>query len=110
MAEEKTKLEAFLTEKKIDSRRLLATSKRLETLRPEDRATRLKKAQARRTEGAPKVEAPKGRSGRPVSPRALSAAFAGQPVTGPVKTRILNAVNHLLAQKKAEAVDLRALF
>lgn len=110
MAEQKSKLEAFLADKKIDTRRLLATSKRLENLRPEDRATRLAKAKARKTEGGEKVEAPKGRSGRPVSQRQIEIAFAGGSVAGPAKTRILRAVNHLLEQKKAEPVDLRALF
>lgn len=109
MAEQKSKLEAFLAEKKIDARRLLATSKRLENLRPEDRATRLAKAQARKTEGAEKVTG-KTRSGRPLSQRVIDVAFAGGSVAGPAKTRILRAVNHLLEQKKAEPVDLRALF
>ena len=34
----------------------------------------------------------------------------GGTVSGPTKTRILKAVNHLLEQKKQEKVDLKALF
>lgn len=106
----KSKLEAFLADKKIDTRRLLATSKRLENLHPEDRAVKLKKLQARKKEGSEKVEAPKGRSGRPVSQRTLDAAFSGGVVSGPAKTRILRAVNFLLEKKKAEPTDLKSLF
>jgi len=110
MAEQKSKLAAFLADKKIDARRLIATSKRLENLQPEDRAVKLKRLQARKKEGSEKVEAPKGRSGRPVSQRTLDAAFTGGVVSGPAKTRILRAVNAVLAAKKAEPTDLRSLF
>ncbi len=40
----------------------------------------------------------------------MTAALAGAPVSGPTKTRILRAVNHLLEQKKQDKVDLKALF
>lgn len=109
-AQNQSKLAAFLADKKIDTRRLLSTSKRLENLQPADRAVKLKKAQARAKEGSEKVEAPKGRSGRPISQRTLDAVFAGGPVSGPAKTRILRAVNFLLEQKKAPATDLNSLF
>jgi hypothetical protein len=36
--------------------------------------------------------------------------MTGKEVSGPMKTRILKAVNHILEQKKQEKVDLRALF
>jgi hypothetical protein len=106
----KSKLEAFLADKKIDTRRLLATSKTLENLQPEDRAVKLKRLQARKKEGSEKVEAPKGRSGRPISQRTLNAVFGGMLVSGPAKTRILRAVNYLLEKKKAEPTDLKTLF
>jgi hypothetical protein len=60
-------------------------------------------------ENAPK-ETRKARSGRPVTDRALQAALSGGPLSGPTKTRILHAVNHLLEQKKLEKVELRVLF
>ena len=50
------------------------------------------------------------RSGRPLTPRALTAATEGKTLTGPQKTRILNAVNHLLEQKKQEKITLDVLF
>lgn len=109
-----SKMEAFLKEKKIDPRRVLAASAKLEKLRPEDRKLRLQRRIASKSEdGAKKKEGEaqaKPRSGRPVTDRALAAALAGKPLSGPAKTRILRAVNHILEQKKQEKVDLRALF
>jgi hypothetical protein len=109
---DKSKFAQFLASKKLDQRRLLAVSRRLEGNQPEDRLIRLNKRRARASEGgadAPK-ETRKPRSGRPVTPRALEAALTGGTLSGPTKTRILRAVNHLLEQKKQEKVDLKALF
>lgn len=110
-----TKIESFLKDKKIDPRRVLAASAKIEGLQREDRALRLARRQARKSEdGAKKKEggeAPKKpRSGRPVTDRTLAAALTGKSLTGPAKTRILRAVNHLLEQKKQEKVALGALF
>ncbi|MFO0757447.1 MAG: hypothetical protein U0359_13200 [Byssovorax sp.] len=108
-----TKFEDFLKEKKIDSRRLLAASAEIEHFRPEDRKIRLDKRLARKGDDAAKKKeaaAKKPRSGRPVTARALSAALTGKNLSGPSKSRILRAVNYLLAQKKSEAVELAALF
>jgi hypothetical protein len=114
MPETETKFAKFLTARKLDRRRIVAASRKLEILRPEDRAIKLNKRHARSAgdgaaENAPK-EARKPRSGRPVTQRALDAALQGKPVSGPTKNRILNAVNRILEQKKQEKVDLRALF
>ena len=108
-----TKFAQFITAKKIDRRRLLVASRQIEILRPEDRAIKLIKRQARSAADAAdatKKETRKPRSGRPVTQRALDAAVQGKPVSGPTKTRILGAVNRLLEQKKQEKVDLRTLF
>jgi hypothetical protein len=108
-----TKLSQFLTSKKIDSRRLLNASHKLESLTLEDRKIRLAKRTGRKAEGdAAKAEKEtrKPRSGRPVTPRALHAALTGGTLSGPTKTRILRAVNVLLEQKKQEKVDLKTLF
>lgn len=110
-----TKFQAFLTEKKIDPRRVIAASHDLERLRPEDRAIRLAKRVARKSEDAEKrkkegLAAQKPRSGRPVTDRAIAAAMSGKTLSGPSKNRILKAVNHILGQRKQEPVDLRALF
>jgi hypothetical protein len=106
-----SKFSQFITERKLDPRRILATSCRLEQHRPEDRAIKLNKRRARNAEGGdvPK-ETRKPRTGRPVTPRAMAAAVRGGDLSGPTKTRILRAVNHLLEQKKQDKVELRALF
>lgn len=109
-----SKFEAFLKEKKIDPRRIAAASQKIEKLRPEDRALRLQRRLARKTEDGGKKkdgETPqKPRSGRAVTQRSIDAALAGKPVSGPAKTRLLRAVNALLEQKKQATVDLRAIF
>jgi hypothetical protein len=109
-----SKFEAFLKEKKIDPRRVLSASAKLERLRREDRSIRLQRRIARKTEDGGKKkdgEVPvKPRSGRPITERAMSAALAGKPISGPAKTRLLRAVNHVLEQKKQEKAQLKALF
>jgi hypothetical protein len=108
-----SKIEDFLKASKIDPRRILVASEKLEKLHPEDRSIRLAARQARKSEdGGKKKEGDrkKPRSGRPVTPRTLTAALKGKDITGPAKTRVLRAVNHVLAQKKLEQVALAALF
>ncbi len=107
-----SKFAQFITAKKIDPRRILSASRNLEKFRPEDRAIKLKKRQGK-VEGAdaaaPK-ETRKSRSGRPVTDRTLTAAIKGAKLSGPAKTRLLRAVNHLLEQKKQGQVELKVLF
>jgi hypothetical protein len=109
-----TLFESFLKQSKLDPRRIIAASEKLEKLRREDRATRLLKRQARKSEDANTkklaAEAQKPRSGKPVTNRAIEAALVGKTLSGPAKTRILRAINHLLEQKKQEPVTLKALF
>jgi len=108
-----TKFAQFIAAKKLDRRRIISASRTLEALRPEDRGIKLKKRQARAAADAAATgekETRKPRSGRPVTPRAIDAALVGKVVSGPTKTRILKAINHLLEQKKQEKVDLRTLF
>jgi hypothetical protein len=108
-----SKFSEFLTTNKIDPRRVAAASRELERLRPEDRAKRLARRSAKKSESKPAegAEKPgKPRSGRPATGRALSAAAAGKPVSGPTKTRLLRAVNRVLEQKKKSATDLKSLF
>lgn len=100
----------FLKSKKIDARRILAASHKLETLRPEDKEIKLNKRRAKGGDEAAKKEERKPRSGRAVTPRAIEAALAGKAISGPTKQRILRAVNALLEKKKADKVDLKALF
>jgi hypothetical protein len=112
MADNTSKFAQFIASKKLDARRIVAASQRLERLLPEDRLIKLNKRRAKAGEGgenAPK-ETRKPRTGKPVTQRAMHAALTGGAVSGPTKTRILRAVNHLLEQKKQEKVDLKALF
>jgi hypothetical protein len=110
---DKSKFAQFIASKKLDGRRIIAVSRKLEQFQPEDRLIRLNKRRAKGAEGgenAPK-ETRKPRSGRPVTQRAFAAAMGGgERLSGPTKTRILRAVNYLLELKKQEKIDLRALF
>ena len=114
-----SKFAQFLTDNKIDPRRVLVVSKRIERLLTADRKVKFEKSRAKKGDApaaaaAPadgeKKAPPKPRSGRPVTPRLMSAATEGKPVAGPAKTRLLRAVNHILEQKKKPAVDLRKVF
>lgn len=106
-----SKLESFLQNEKIDPRRVLNASKDIERLRPEDRKIRLTKAQARKSEDGKVPEGlDKPRSGRPVTKVGLDRALSGGNVPGPQKTRILRAINHILEQRKKDAVTIDTLF
>jgi hypothetical protein len=90
---------------------VLAASHELERLRPEDRTIRLAKRKPKGDSDKAEKETRKPRSGRPVTERAIRAALSGaEAVSGPNKSRIVKAVNHVLEQKKQEKVELRALF
>ena len=107
-----SKLATFLDSKKIDPRRVISASHTLEQLRPEDQEIKRNRKRAKGGDGVeagPKEER-KPRSGRAVTPRAMHAALFGKTVSGPTKSRIVRAVNALLEAKKAEKIDLRALF
>jgi hypothetical protein len=109
-----TKFDDFLKEKKIDPRRLLVASAEIERLHIEDRAIKLAKRAARKSEDPAKkkegLAAKKPHTGRPVTERAIAYAVAGKDLSGPQKTRILRALNHVLGQKKQEPVELAAIF
>jgi hypothetical protein len=110
MAADKVKFAEFLASKKLDPRRVLAASHKLETLQREDRGIKLLKRSKGEGDDKKVKETRKPRSGRPVTTRALDAALKGGTVSGPTKTRLLRAVNVLLEQKKQEKVDLKQLF
>ncbi len=108
-----SKFSEFLTENKIDPRRILSSSKQIERLRPEDRQLILAKKNKKEGDAGgddEKAEPAKRRSGRPVTPRLLNQATSGGTISGPAKTRLLRAVNRILEQKKKDPVELRALF
>jgi hypothetical protein len=106
-----TKLETFLTDKKIDSRRVLSVSRDIERLRREDRATRLKLRLARKAEDPKRPEGlAKPRSGRPVSKTTMGKALSGKRISPLAQTRILRAVNRILEQRKGKAALATDLF
>jgi hypothetical protein len=104
-----SKLQTFLNQNKLNTQRLLVVSHTLETLKAEDRTLKLERRRGKK-EGAEKKEVAKPRSGRAVTPRAMTTALAGGVVSGPTKQRILRAVNYLLEQKKKDKVELKTLF
>jgi hypothetical protein len=108
-----TKFAGFITSKKLDPRRILIASRTIEANRPEDRLIRLKKRLSRAAgdaSGTEVKETRKPRSGRPVTDRAMEAALTGGKLSGPTKTRLVRAINHLLEQKKQAQITLRELF
>jgi hypothetical protein len=104
-----SKLQTFLTEHKLNSKRLIAVSHSLEQHTREDRALKLGR-RANKKEGAEKKEVAKPKSGRAVTDRSLATALTGGTISGPTKQRILRAVNYLLEQKKKDKVELKTLF
>lgn len=108
-----SKFSDFLETNKLDVRRVIATSKKLEGLRPEDRAVRLAKTRVRGGKPSDKekeLATTKPRSGRSVSGPTIRRAVAGEAVSGAAKSRMLRAVNKMLADKKKSEVSLSDLF
>lgn len=107
-----SKIGDFLTKNKIHPNRLVTASKGLERRQADDRALAAKK-KAMKDGKADKDEAvlkSKPRSGRPVTRATVTKALAGRTVNGPTKTRIVRAMNAVLAQKKKPEIGLRDLF
>jgi sRNA-binding protein len=107
-----SKFATILNESKIDPIRIVVASRRIESLRPEDKQIkREKKAAAGKDDEASKAaRSKKPRSGRPVTERLIADVLAGKPVSGPAKTRLLRALNAVRAMKKLDPVDLRQVF
>ena len=110
-----SKLNDLLQTNSIDSRRLIAVSNKLEALRPEDRAVSLARRQLKSSPeaatDAQKAKAKlKSRRGRPVSAPALQRALTGGRVTGPLRQKLVRAVNATLVLKKKSPVKSADLF
>jgi len=97
-----TKFEQVLKNSKVDARRLIAAS----TLVERERAAQAPQV----AEGGTPKKPRKRLRGRPITQRLVDSALAGKVISGPAKTRLLRAVNHVLAQKKQAPLDLRAMF
>jgi hypothetical protein len=106
-----SKLSDYLKKNKIDARRVVAASKEIEQLRPEDRAIALARVQAKDggSDAVKALAAKKRRAGRAVSGPELTRALGGVAIKRRARGRIVRAVNAVLAHKskgEAKAVDL----
>ncbi len=102
----------FLDSKGLKDEDILQRSRRMETLRSKDRELRRLRALKRRKAPQQSYEEAgieKPRSGRPLQREHLAAARNDIPVPGPVRSKILRAVNDLLA-KRGESVTAPELF
>lgn len=107
-----TKLGDTLKKHKIDPRRVISASHDLERRLPADRKLTRDKAlmKAGKLEKNEEITKAKPRSGRPVTAPMMDRAVGGQTVPGPVKTRIVKALNSLLKAKKQPEIGLRDVF
>jgi hypothetical protein len=108
-----SKLSDFLEKEKIDPRRLVAASKRIEGLRPEDRTVRLARRRVRKGDGSDADKEQAGtpvRSGRAVTPPTVDRAVAGKDLPPKAKQRIVRAINHIRSQRKQAEVSKADLF
>jgi hypothetical protein len=107
-----SKLGDYLKNHKIDARRVISASKTLERQTAADKALVAKKAlmKAGKLEKDAELMKQKPHSGRPVTAPMIARAVGGQTVPGPVKTRIVRAVNALLGAKKKPEAKLADLF
>ena len=105
-------LSEFLDENGFSLEQVSNQSKAIETLNPQDRELKHKRADARREKkkydevGADKP----AHLGRGVSVRTVKLAADGKPVTRTSRKKITRAVNSLLVSAKKEPVEWRALF
>lgn len=108
-----SKLSDFLEKSKIDKRRVLAASRQVEGLTPEDRkvvlARRMAKS-ANATDATKEAAKTKKRSGRRIGSATLKSALAGEKLSQQARQRITRAVNHVLTSKKKDAVTSKDLF
>lgn len=107
-----SQLSDFLKSHQITDKALLAASHAVEQHSPEERAVMDQRAMARANKkayGELNLAKPKSR-GRGVSADVLGRALAGQPLPRVARSKIVRAVNSLLASAKKDTVDWRPLF
>ena len=106
-----SKLSDYLKKHKVDARRVLAASKPIEALQPEDRVIRLAREQAKAGDETKKeLAAKKRRSGRPVKKPTLDRALLGKPISRRARARVARAVNAVLSHKQKTTVTSTDLF
>lgn len=102
----------FLSEHKITADAIIAASKGLEKLSPEQRGTMVKRAKARsekKAYGELNLEKPKSR-GRGVTADVITRAAAGTPIPRLARQKLTRAISAILVTSKKDAVDWRPLF
>lgn len=107
-----SKLSDYLKTNKIDARRVVGESRGIERQSADDRKLIAKKAAIKggKAEKDEAITKAKPRSGRRVTQPAIDRALAGTVLGGPTKTRIVRAVNAILAARKKPEVTFRDLF
>ena len=109
-----SKLADFLQNQKIDTRQLLAASKRSERFQISDRAIRLAKLAVKNkkaNEAQTELAGQKGRSGKKLSINRLQAALSGEAkLNSATKRKILNAVNAVQSMRKKDSITSADLF
>ncbi len=108
-----SRLSDFLSAQRVDPRRLLVASKKLESATTEDLVIRLAKQRVKRNAASDtekELAKKKGRSGKPVTKRMLDQALSGAPLTRRGKARVARAVNRVLVQKKKDTVAVSDIF
>lgn len=106
-------LKTFIEGKAITPQAIAITSRRIEAFEAKDWTLRDARAAKRRNEPEKKyaeANLAKPKSGRGIALKVVEAAVAGKPVTRKSRTKILAAVNALLAAKKQAAADMKVLF
>lgn len=106
-------LKTFLDSKSITPKQVLAASNRLESWGNDGRWQISLRANKRRTKNEKsytELNMTKPTTGRGLSQNQLDAAIADKSLPRKVRSKVLRAVNAVLATKKQGAVELKALF
>lgn len=109
-----SKLSDFLEKEKVDPRRIVVASRKLERPRDEDRAIRLARVKVDKgadNESLKELAGKKPRTGRPLTLPTVNKALAGKPLGRRTRQRFVRAVNEVLKQKnKSTEVTASDLF
>jgi len=105
----------FIHSKGILPDSIVGTSKRLEATQLHDRKLLKQRAAKRQNKEAAsksyaQMDIAKPHSGRGLSAAAVASALNNQALSARQRSKMLRAVNALLAKKKEEAVDMKTLF
>lgn len=108
-----SKLNDYLGKANINTKQVLAASKRIEGLKTEDRAIRLARKQVaggKPTDAQKELATQKPRSGRKVSNATLQKALSGGKISKTAEKRVARAVSAVLTTKKKGEAKVTDLF